>query len=186
MQDDMIVELFWDRNERAIQETEQKYGQYLSKIAYNILRDLEDSKESVNDTYLKAWNSMPMHRPSVLSTYLGKLTRHLSIDIYRKRNSKKRLASEYALSLSELGDCVSGHDTTEQCIDLCLLAEAINTYLRSLSPEARSVFVGRYYFIDSLREVASYYGMSEAKVKSMLYRCRMGLRAYLEKEGFTL
>ena len=93
MKDAEIVDLYWERNEAAIQQTQQKYGAYLSKIAYNILSDFEDSKECVNDTYLKAWNSMPTHRPSVLSTYLGKIARQLSIDLFRRKNSTKRYAS---------------------------------------------------------------------------------------------
>lgn len=125
MQDEMIVELYWKRDESAIQETENKYSRYLSKIAYNILADLEDSKESVNDTYLKAWNSMPPHKPSVLSTYLGKITRQLSIDIFRTRNREKRKASEYAISLTELEECITDSSTTEENIDLHQLAEAI-------------------------------------------------------------
>ena len=131
MQDEMIVALYWKRDEKAISETERKYGRYLSKIAYNILSDWEDSKETVNDTYLKAWNSMPTHKPSVLSTYLGKITRQLSIDAFRTRNRDKRKHSEYAVSLSELEDCISGSETTEQSIELKLLAEAINTYLHA-------------------------------------------------------
>lgn len=128
MQDEMIVDLYWKRDESAISETDREYGRYLSKIAYNILSDWEDSKETVNDTYLKAWNSMPTHKPSVLSTYLGKITRQLSIDAFRTRNRDKRKHSEYAVSLSELEDCISGSETTEQSIELKLLAEAINTY----------------------------------------------------------
>ena len=186
MQDEMIVDLYWKRDESAISETERKYGRYLSKIAYNILSDWEDSKETVNDTYLKAWNSMPTHKPSVLSTYLGKITRQLSIDAFRTRNRDKRKHSEYAVSLSELEDCISGSETTEQSIELKLLAEAINTYLYTLPAEARNTFVGRYYFADPIREVADYYGMSEPKVKSMLYRTRQGLKEYLEKEGYEL
>ena len=184
MQDDLIVALYWKRDEAAIKETEQKYGQYLSKIAYHILSDIEDSKESVNDTYLKAWNSMPPHKPEFLAAYLGKITRELSIDIFRRRNREKRKASEYALSLSELEECVSGGDTTQESVDLHLLAKAINTYLYTLTPKARVVFVGRYYYMDSIKEIAAYYNMSEAKTKSMLYRARIGLKAYLEKEGF--
>lgn len=117
MQDEKIVVLYWERNESAIYETEQKYGRYLMKIAYNILADMEDSKESVNDTYLGAWNSMPPHKPEILSTYLVKITRRISIDIFRKRNRKKRQISEYTISLEELGDCVSAGDTTEQEVD---------------------------------------------------------------------
>ena len=127
MQDEMIVSLYWQRDENAISETERKYGRYLTKIAHNILSDWEDSKETVNDTYLKAWNSMPTHKPGVLSSYLGKITRQLSIDAFRTRNRDKRKHSEYAVSLSELEDCISGSETTEQSIELKLLAEAINT-----------------------------------------------------------
>ena len=156
MQDEMIVDLYWKRDESAISETERKYGRYLSKIAYNILSDWEDSKETVNDTYLKAWNSMPTHKPGVLSAYLGKITRQLSIDAFRTRNRDKRKHSEYAVSLSELEDCISGSETTEQSIELKLLAEAINTYLYTLPAEARNTFVGRYYFADPTREVADY------------------------------
>ena len=186
MRDEEIVALYWQRNEDAIRETEQRYGRYLFKIAYQVLADPEDSEESVNDTYLKAWSAMPPHRPGVLSTFLGRLTRQLSIDMFRGRNRKKRQASEYALSLSELEDCVSGKDATEQDVNLHLLSEAIGAYLRTLTPEARNTFVGRYYYMDSLKEVAAYFGMSESRAKSMLYRTRQGLKAYLEQEGFVV
>lgn len=186
MQDDRIVALYWQRDESAIQETERKYGHYLLKIAYNVLADSEDSRESVNDTYLKAWNSMPPHKPGKLSTYLGKITRQVSIDIFRKKNRGKRKASEYAVSLSELEECIPDNSTTEKTIDMHLLSETINTYLYSLSGEARNVFVGRYYYMDSIKVVAGYCGMSESKVKSMLYRTRQGLKAYLEQEGFVV
>ena len=186
MKDAEIVDLYWERNEVAIQQTQQKYGAYLSKIAYNILSEVEDSKECVNDTYLKAWNSMPTHRPSVLSTYLGKIARQLSIDMFRKKNSTKRYASEYAISLDELGDSFSDGSTPEQMFDAKLLDEAINRFLRTLPDDARNTFIGRYYFFDSLKDVARYCGMSEAKAKSMLYRTRQSLKAYLVKEGFDV
>lgn len=186
MQDERIVALYWQRDENAISETEGKYGRYLSKIAYNILADREDSKEAVNETYLKAWNSMPTHRPAVLSTYLGKIIRQLSIDLLRTRNREKRKPSEYAVSLSELEDCVSGSETPEQSVERKTLAEAINAYLYTLPAEARNTFVGRYYFADSIKDISCYYGMSEPKVKSMLYRTRQGLKNYLEKEGYEL
>ena len=184
MEDEQIVALYWDRNEDAIRETAQKYGAYLSKIAYNILSDLEDSKECVNDTYLKAWNSMPTHKPSVLSSYLGKIARQLSIDVFRRKHALKRYASEYALSLSELGDSFSDDSDPEREVDAILLDEAINTFLRTLSEEARNTFIGRYFFFDSLKDVADYCGIPEATAKSMLYRTRQSLKAYLVKEGF--
>lgn len=186
MDDDKIVNLYWQRDESAIRETESKYGKYLIRIAYNVLFDLEDSKESVNDTYLKAWNSMPPHKPGILSTYLGKITRQTSIDRYRKKNSQKRRGSEYVISLSELEECVSKEAAPEQAIELQVLADAISAYLRSLPGENRNIFVCRYYFMDSIREISAYSGASESKIKSILYRTRNGLKSYLEKEGFVL
>ena len=148
MEDEQIVSLYWDRDENAIRETEIKYDRYLTKIAYNILNNTEDSRESVNDTYLAAWDSMPPHKPSILSAYLAKLTRRISIDCFRYRTRDKRMASEYAVSLSELGDCVSGGNTTEEIVNVKLLADAIGIYLRLQSEEARTAFIGRYYFLD--------------------------------------
>ena len=186
MRDDRIVELYWQRKDSAIRETEQKYGRYLTKIAHNILSDREDCKESVNDTYLGAWNTIPPQKPEILSTYLAKLTRRIAIDILRKRNREKRKASEYTLCLAELEESLSNGNTTEQNADLHLLAESVNNYLRTLSVEARNLFLCRYYFADSLREAAACCHMSESKAKSMLYRTRTGLKIYLEKEGFDL
>lgn len=186
MEDEQIVSLYWDRNETAIRETETKYDRYLTTIAYNILNDREDSRESVNDTYLAAWDSMPPHKPAVLSSYLAKLTRRISIDRFRYRTRDKRLNSEYAISLSELGDCVSDGNTTEDAVNVKLLADAIGIYLRLLPEDARTAFIGRYYFLDPLKEVARYCGMSESKAKSLLYRTRLGLKAYLQKEGFDV
>lgn len=186
MEDALIVDLYWERNEDAIRQTQIKYGDYLAKIACNILADTEDSKECVNDTYLAAWNSIPPKRPSVLSTYLGKITRQLSIDVFRRKNSLKRHASRYALSLDELADTFSDGKTPEQEVDAKRLSAAINDFLRKLPDEARNTFIGRYFYFDSLKQVARYYGMSEAKTKSMLYRTRQSLKAYLLEEGFEL
>lgn len=184
MEDAQIVSLYWDRDESAIRETETKYGRYLTKIACNILNDVEDSRESVNDTYLAAWDSIPPHRPGILSAYLAKLTRRISIDRFRYRTRDKRMGSEYALSLEELGDCVCGGDATQEAVNEKLLADAIGIYLRLLPEDTRTAFVGRYYFLDPLKEVAAYCGMSESKAKSLLYRTRVGLKEYLQKEGY--
>lgn len=186
MTDERIVQFYWDRDESAVAETQSKYGRYLTKIAYNILTDMEDSLESVNDTYMYAWKSIPPHRPGVLSTYLAKITRRVSIDILRKKNREKRIPSEYTFSLYELKDCISDHNRTEQKIEAEELAKAIQTYLKTVSPEARRLFIGRYYFLDSLKDVAKYCNMSEAKAKSMLYRTRCGLKSYLEQEGYYI
>ena len=186
MEDELIVDLYWNRDEDAIGKTQEKYDRYLTKIAYNILANAEDSRESVNDTYLAAWDSMPPHRPAVLSTYLGKLTRRISIDCFRGRTRAKRVPSQYAMSLEELGECVSGGNTTEEIVNVKLLADAIGMFLRLQSDEARNLFIGRYYYLDSLKEAAAYCGMSESKAKSLLFRTRIALKEYLEKEGFCL
>lgn len=185
MQDSQIVALYWDRDEAAIDQTEKKYGQYLTTIANNILSDREDSMESVNDTYLAAWDSMPPHKPQVLSTYLGKLTRRISIDLLRRKTSQKRGGSEYTLSLQELEECISGGNTTEQALDVQLLSQAIETYLRSVSQEARNVFLCRYYYLDPVKKIAAYCRISESKAKILLYRTRQGLLEHLRKEGFV-
>ena len=186
MQDEQIVELYWQRDESAIAVTQEKYNAYLMKIARNILNNTEDSEESVNDTYLAAWNSMPPQKPSVLSAYLGKLTRRISISLYRKKNSKKRQGSEYALSLAELEDVMSHGDTPETEMEAALLGEVINRFLRTLTAAERNTFIGRYYYMDPLKEVAAYCGLTEAGAKTMLYRTRQKLKEALAKEGFIV
>lgn len=186
MKDSEIVDLYWGRNEDAIGQTQMKYEAYLSKLAYNILSDFEDSKECVNDTYLAAWNSMPENRPSVLSTYLGKITRQISIDVFRRKNRAKRYASEYALSLEELGDSFSDGITLEQELNAKELDDAINRFVRVLPEDVQRAFVGRYYFFDSLKAISGYCGMKESKLKSLLYRTRQQLKSYLVKEGFDV
>lgn len=185
MNDETIVELYWQRQERAITETQKKYGPYLHQIANNILQNREDSQESVNDTYLATWNSIPPHRPQILRAYLVKLIRRIAIDCYRKRNRDRRKDDQYALSLDELSDCIPSN-STQEAMDEKLLAEAIGQYLRTLPKMSRVAFVGRYYYLDSLREVAGYCQMTESKLKSLLFRLRKGLRDYLIKEGYNL
>ena len=186
MQDSVIVQLYWDRDESAISHTQRKYGPYLTKIANNILADREDSVESVNDTYMAAWDSMPPQRPAVLSAYLGKLTRRISIDLFRKRTSQKRGGGEYALSLQELGECVSGGTDPEKAVETKALTQAIAAFLESQPVQVRQVFVGRYYYMDPVKEIAGYCRISESKVKILLYRARQALREYLQKEGFAV
>lgn len=183
MQDKDIVALYWERNEQAVKETEVAYGRYLLKIAYNILSNTEDSKEAVNDTYVKAWHSMPPQKPMVLSTYLGKLTRETSIDRVRSRTRQKRGGSQYLLSLEELGDFAKDDDTVAETAELRAVAETIGAFLQTLPPITRHIFVGRYFFLDSVREIARYCGVSEAKVKTDLHRTRTALKTHLEKEG---
>ena len=186
MHDDAIVALYWQRDESAITVTQEKYNAYLMKIARNILNDTEDSEESVNDTYLAAWNSMPPQKPVVLSAYLGKITRRISISLFRKRNADKRRDGEFALSLDEMEEVFTDHMEPEKEIEAGLLGELLNQFLRSLKPDERRTFIGRYYYMDPLKEVAAYCGMSESKAKTMLFRTRVKLKEYLAKEGFVL
>ncbi len=186
MEDNEIISMFMSRNENALRETQNKYGAYLYKIACNILGSGEDSAECVNDTYYKAWESIPPAVPSKLSTYLGALVRNISITLLRKRNAEMRAPSQYAMSLDELADCVSSSDTVEQHVDLGLLAGTISAYLRTVKQEARSIFMCRYYFGDSISEIAADFGYTESKIKSSLLRTRKGLKKYLEDQGFKV
>ncbi len=185
MDDTQIVELYWARKESAIEETEAKYGSYCRSIAGNILQNQDDAEECVNDTWLGAWNSMPPHRPSVLSTFLGKLTRRISIDKWRRATAKKRGDGQLPLVLSELEDCVSDGKSIEEETERKLLAEVIAAFVKSLPETEQKVFLCRYWYMDSVSAIATRFRFSESKVKSMLSRTREKLRIRLEKEGLV-
>ena len=186
MTDAEIVQLYWDRNESAVMETEKKYGHYCSAIAKNILGNKEDVEECVNDTYLKAWKSIPPHRPKVLSAYLGKITRNLAFNRYKFNHAEKRGGGELSEVLDELSDCVSGNKGVEQELENKELMKAINGFLASLPPEKRNIFVCRYWYSDSVSEIARQYGMRENTVSMTLKRLRNKLQKYLEERGFEL
>ena len=186
MTDQTIVELYWQRDETAISATQEKYHAYLMKIARNVLDSTADCEESVNDTYLAAWNSIPPHRPAALNTYLGKLTRRIAISRFRYRSAQKRQGGEYALSLAEIEDIVTDGTQPQMVLEEKLLGELLNKFLRTLKPVERNTFIGRYFYMDPLKEVAAYCGISEGKAKTLLFRTRQKLRVYLEKEGFVL
>ena len=183
MDDSGIVELFWARSESAIAETHSKYGKYCYAIAYNILASKEDAEESVNDTYMNAWNSIPPRRPSVLSTYLGKITRRISIDKWRRRKAAKRGGGELQLALDELSDAVpSGYDV-EQALEAAELARIIDAFIAALPDMERRVFVCRYWYLDPISSICNQFGFSQSKVKSMLQRTRGKMLVHLKKEG---
>jgi len=184
VEDAKIVELYWQREQSAIRETERKYGNYLAKVAYNILNDMDDSMESVNDTYLSAWNAMPPHRPQALCPFLSKLTRRIAISLLRKKQSLKRGGGEYEVSLSELQQCIPGGNTTEEQYEGKALSACIAAFLHGVSEQARNAFIGRYFYMDSVKEVARYCGLTESNAKVLLHRTRIALREYLEKEGY--
>lgn len=183
MEDLEIVALYWARSEEAIVQSDKKYGGYCYSIAYNILTNREDAEESVSDAYLSAWNAIPPRRPAMLATFLGKITRHLSIDRWRGRNRSKRGSGEMVLALEELGECVAGGETAEEAVERRELARSLNRFLEGLPETERRVFLCRYWYLDPVAEIANYYGFSVSKVTSMLHRTRKKLRAELEKEG---
>ena len=184
MEDERIVELYWERNGSAITETAEKYGKYLHSISYQILQNAEDAEECVNDTYNDAWYSIPPHRPSVLSTFLGKITRRISIDLWRKYSAEKRGGGAAALALDELEDCVSGSEDVVTEVERLELQKKLNDFLLSLSKLERQVFMCRYWYMDPISDIAKHFACSESKIKSMLYRTRKKLGTMLKKEGY--
>lgn len=184
MEDKQIVQLYWDRSQQAVEETAKKYGKYCYSIAYNILGNVGDAEESLNDTYLDAWNCMPPHRPSVLSTFLGKITRRISIDRFRYLHAEKRGAGEMSLVIDELEECISDGSDVEQEVELQELTHLMETFLDSLSRTERRVFVCRYWYMDSVASICVQFGFSQSKVKTMLFRTREKLKKYLLQEGY--
>jgi RNA polymerase sigma-70 factor (ECF subfamily) len=183
MDDEMIIDLYWARSESAISETAVKYGNYCSTIANNILQNDEDTEECVNDAYLKAWDAIPPQRPVILRSFLGKIVRNLSFNIYKERKTKKRGGDEITLIFSELSDCIPADSDVEKDYEAGEVVEAINSFLKSIKGESRIVFVRRYWYADSVKTIALNFDMSESKVMSMLFRTRNNLKTYLEKEG---
>ena len=183
MDDAKIVELYWSRSEQAIKETELKYGKYCRTISYNILADIADAEECVNDTYLKAWNSMPSNRPSRLAPYLGKLTRWLSLNRLRDQNSLKRGDGELPLVLDELAETLDSGFDTEKELEIKELNREIRRLLNKLKKEERDVFLSRYWYMASIAEIAEKSGFTESKVKTMLHRTRKKLLTQLKEEG---
>lgn len=184
MEDSLIVELYFARDEGAIRETESKYGGYCYAIAYNVLANQQDAEESVSDTYLTAWNSIPPQRPSLLGAFLGKITRHIAIDHWRKNSAFKRTGGELPVALEEL-DEVAGHEQNpETVVSLAEVTASINRFLSTLPETERSVFLCRYWYLDSVTEIAAKSGFPASKVSSLLHRIRGKLKKQLAKEGF--
>lgn len=186
MKDEEIIALYWDREEAAIAATADKYGSYCHSISMNILHDSEDAEECVNDTYLGAWKSIPPHRPNRLAAFLGKITRNLSINRFRQYTAEKRGAGQVQLALTELEDCIPAERNVEQAIEEMALASSISQFLCAQPRQRRNIFIRRYWYLDSIRDIATAYGMSESKVASLLFRMRNELKTHLEKEGITL
>ena len=184
MEDREIIALFWSRAETAIQACREKYGGYCRAIAARILSSPEDTEECLSDTWLGAWNAIPPQKPGCLRLFLGRITRNLALDRYTYRRAEKR-NSDFDAVLEELSQCVGG-GSAEADFDAALLGEAISRYLAACKREQRQVFLRRYWYGDSIQEIAASFHFTQSKVKSMLHRTRQGLREFLREEGFSL
>ena len=184
MEDKEIIGLFFERDSRAISESQQKYGTALRKTARNILSDPQDSEECVNDTYLAAWNAIPPAEPCSLGAYLISLTRNISISRLRERYAQKRGSGEYAVAFDELEEVISTGRSPHEELESKELGLAINRFLSSLKDDDRVIFVSRYWLVESVKEIAERLATSESRVKSSLFRSRNGLRKQLRKEGY--
>ncbi|MBO4818873.1 MAG: RNA polymerase sigma factor, partial [Firmicutes bacterium] len=165
MEDTKIIELFFSRDESALLQTSAKYGAYCSSIAFNVLGNSEDASECMNDTLLRAWNSIPPQKPESLKAYLGRIARNLAIDRYDKLNAEKRGGGQYELALEELAECIA--DTNDQA-DSSELSQIINDFLKKLDADKRIIFVKRYFYLDPVKQIAKDLSMSESNVKTTL------------------
>ena len=184
MEDNRIVDLYFERSETAIFETSQKYGKYCHCIAYNILNSELDAEECVNDTYLRAWDAIPPERPRLLKSFLGRITRNLALDRYDREHAVKR-GGEGDIALDELGECIPDSDGREMSDELAM-KESINRFLASLSKQTRIIFMRRYWYLMSIANIASGMGLSVSNVKVILMRTRKKFKEHLEKEGISI
>lgn len=184
LSDDAIVELYWNRNERAITETDRKYKRYLYSIAYNILNDHLDSEECLNDTYLGTWNRIPPTRPNIFQIFLSKIMRNTALSRYKRNTALKRIPSELTISLEELGECIPTEPSTEEEYLVSEVSRIVSNYLRT-QPERRVfVFICRYWCADRIEDIAEMLKISESTVHRELCVVRNGLKGRLKKEGY--
>ena len=185
MEDSMIIEMYWNRNENAIEETNKKYGKYCFSVANNILNSKEDSDECVNDTWLRTWNIVPPKKPDKFRIFLAKITRNLSFDKYKSKNTAKR-SGEMLYILDELSECISGGNTTDNEVDMKLLADCINSFLKTVSQRDRTVFLRRYFYAEPVGSIAEKLNITANNASAILSRLRNKLREHLTKEGFEI
>ena len=188
MQDEQIIDLYFDRNERALTETSDKYGNYCRTIARNILNDEETVKECFNDTLLQSWNAMPPHRPNCLRVFVGKITRNLSLKRVRSAQALKRGGGEAVIALDELEECVPDIAATsaEQVEENLVIRETLKAILTDLPVQSRRIFVRRYWYCSSIEEIAKAMDLTEGNVRTILSRVRSKLKAALEEAGVTV
>lgn len=186
MEDEEIVQLIWDREEQGLRALSDKYNNYCYTISKRIVHRVEDAQECVNDTWLRIWHTIPPHRPHVLCGFLAKIVRNLSLNRYRDLHTGKRGGANVELALEELQECISDGKRVEERMEQRALTEAITVFLRKQSERNRVIFLQRYFYMASIREIANGLGMKEGTVKSVLSRMRGELRAWLEREAIYL
>lgn len=186
MEDSQIIELFWQRNQQAVSESNAKYGIYCTAIARNILSDQRDVEEAVSDTWLGAWQSIPPQKPNILRVFFGRITRNLALNRYAMGQTHKRGSGELTLALEELHEALPSSASAEDAVTADALEAAIKAFLHSLPSQECNVFLRRYWFMDSVKTIAEHYGMTEAHVRTLLHRTRGKLRVHLEQEGWLV
>ena len=186
MEDERIIQLFFNRSEMAIKELHHKYGRICRNLSVNILQSLQDAEECVNDVYLKAWESIPPAQPKNFSAFLAKITRNCALSRYRKNKALKRSGCQIGTALEELSECIDSGESVEESFDEAHTLDAINRFLRKQTDAKRNVFIRRYWFFDSVEDIAQRYGMSVSAVKMSLKRTRESLKEYLEREGVQI
>jgi len=182
MEDEKIIELFFRRSEQAIQELDKKYGKLCRKLSHNIVNDCQDAEECVNDAYLGAWNAIPPVRPNPLLSYIVKIVRNISLKIYWRKGAAKR-NSIYTTALTEIEACIADPKSVEDEIEAKELARIIERFLDTLTAENSAIFMRRYWFSDSCKDIAKHTGLSEKNVSVRLVRIRQKLREYLIERG---
>lgn len=186
MEDKRIIKLYFERSEKAIAETARKYGRYCHYIAFNIVGNDSDAEECVNDTYFRTWNTIPPKQPKELKTFLGKITRNLALNKYEKMSAQKRGAGQIPLILDELYECIPDKNADEKIVEDIIIKRTIDAFLSELQTDSRKIFIRRYWYMCSVKEIAQEYGISESKVCVSLYRTREKLKKKLEEEGISV
>lgn len=184
LSDEAIIELYWNREERAIKATDEKYGKYLFTIAYNIVRDELDCEECLDDTYLGTWNSIPPTRPTLFQVFLAKIMRNVALDRFRKKSAAKRIPSEMIVSLDEIDGYLPYDASVEEAVLIQEISRVLNEYLGSLSDRDEFIFVCRYYYSDTISDIAKMLDLNSKTVSAALLKLRGGLKDRLEKEGY--
>ena len=186
MEDREIISLFYERDEKAIAESSEKYGAYCFSVANNILQSEQDAEECVSDTWLRAWNAIPPEKPNSLRLFFAKITRNLAFNRYKAQNRQKRGGGVITVALEEISEFLPTAERIEQAVAEEELMQSVNRFLRSVSARERGIFIRRYFYVESAKEIANRYALTEGNVQKILFRTREKLKQYLEEEGYKV